>query len=75
MASASGAAFSGPAQRCDFTSLQLGGFLRGSSGAACASPCTAWLAVPSPGATVKAVFEIPWIGAAILNLTHVAATP
>ncbi len=80
VAGASGAAFSGQALRCDFSSLQLGGFLHGSSRARLRKPVhgTAWLAAPSPGApvaAVKAVFEIPWIGAATLDLTHAAATP
>ncbi len=71
----SGAGFSGRALRCDFTSRQLGGFLHDANRARLMRPLhgSAWLAAPVPGAPVAAVratFESPLFGTAILTLTH-----
>ncbi len=71
----SGAGFSGPALRCDFTSRQLAGFLHDANRARLMKPLhgSAWLAAPVPGAPVAAVratFESPLFGTATLTLAR-----
>lgn len=70
--------FAGAALRCDFTSLQIGGFLHDSEEARVRRPQhgTAWMAAPAPGAPklpVRIVFENPRFGTATLFLTRAAA--
>ncbi len=76
----SGAGFSGPALRCDFTSRQLGGFLHDANRARLMRPLhgSAWLAAPVPGApiaAVRATFESPLFGTATLTLARATLAP
>jgi hypothetical protein len=74
-----GDAFQGAALRCDFVSVQLGGFLHDADRARLRKPLrgSAWLAPPVPGApvaAVKAVFEST-LGRATLRLTRASTAP
>lgn len=66
--------FNGPALRCDFTGLQVAGFLHG-AGAAARAPRhgSAWFAALTPGGPklpVRVTFQTPWIGQVTLYVSR-----
>lgn len=69
--------YAGAALRCDFTGMQIGGFLHGTDQASVRRPQqgTAWLAAPMPGMPrlpIRIVFDNPRFGAATLFLIKAA---
>ncbi len=72
--------YGGTALRCDFESLEVGGFLHDEDEAKMRKPQqgTAWVAVIVPGAPalpIRIMFENPKLGSATMFLTKVEANP